>query len=431
VVVISDFMVDKDKVLKEHSKNKGKIEVIGNVSIETREELSTYYTPGVALVCLEIKDNPDSVYEYTMKARTVAIVTDGTRILGLGKIGPEAGLPVMEGKALLFKKFGGVDAVPICLNTTDEDKIVEIIKAIQPAYGAINIEDIEAPKCFRIVDRLKKELGIPVFHDDRNGVAVVTLAALFNALKLAGKKLDEIKIVINGAGAAGTGIVELLSYAGAKKIYVVDTSGLIYKGRANDMNYMKELVADMTNKDLLKGDLNFAVAGADVLIGVSTKDAFKSDLIKKMADKPIVFALANPDPEIGYNDALGAGAYIVATGRSDTPNQVNNLSAFPGILRGILEARASSIDEYILLRAAKAISKLVGKELSRDCIMPNLMDPKIAIKVAASVAAEVVEAAQKQGFAKTNLDASEVKEKVKKSLKRYRKIEKYVSKMID
>ncbi|MDE1849784.1 MAG: NADP-dependent malic enzyme [Candidatus Micrarchaeota archaeon] len=421
-------MVSREEVLEKHRHKHGKIEVIGNVEIETKEQLSVYYTPGVAQVCLAIKDNRESVYDYTLKGRTVAIVTDGTRILGLGKIGPEAGLPVMEGKALLLKKFGGVDAVPICLSTTDEEKIIEIVKSLQPSFGAINIEDIESPKCFRIVDRLKKELEIPVFHDDRSGVGAVTLAALSNALKLAGKKLKDAKIVINGAGAGGTGIVEALAYAGARNIYVFDTSGILYKGRAENMNYMKEKMAELTNQRMEKGSLRSVVKGADVLIGISTKGAFDRDMIKSMADKPIVFALANPEPEIGYDEALEAGAFIVATGRSDKPNQVNNLSAFPGILRGILEARAKAVDDHMITMAARAIAKSVGKGLSREMIMPSLQDSKTIAKLASTVAAEIVEAAKESGLANSAVDSSEVKKRVRESLRRYRRIEKLSSK---
>ena len=420
-------MVDRNSVLEAHKRKKGKIEIIGSVPLITKEDLSTYYTPGVAEASLAIKANVDSVYDYTLKGRTVAIVTDGTRVLGLGKIGAEAAMPVMEGKALLMKKYGGVDAIPICLGTTDEERIIEIVKALAPSFGAINIEDIETPKCFVIVDRLKNELDIPVFHDDRNGVAAVTLAGLINSLKLAGKKLGDVKIVINGSGAAGVGIAEILAYAGAKNIYVADTSGLIYQGRTENMNYMKEIVAGITNKDRATGTLESAVEKADILIGASTKGAFTRDMIKRMADKPIVFALANPVPEIGYNEALEADAFIVATGRSDTPNQVNNLSAFPGLLRGILESRSKRFDNYMLLVAAKAIAKSVGNRLSRDYIMPDLTDDSVASRLASSVAAETVKAAIKQGFARVNVDSEVVKREVKESLKRYRKIEGFVS----
>jgi malate dehydrogenase (oxaloacetate-decarboxylating) len=287
----------------------------------------------------------------------------------------------------------------------------------------INIEDIEAPKCFRIVERLRGQLQIPVFHDDKDGVAVVTLAGLINALKLAGKKLGDVKIVINGAGAAGTGIAELLHCAGAKRIYLADTTGLLYRGRTENMNPVKEGLCTITNPELLKGELASAAEGADVLIGASAKGEFDAQLIKRMAEKPIVFALANPDPEIGYEEALATGAFIAATGRSDKPNQVNNLSAFPGILRGLLESRARSFDQYMLLVAAKEVAKSVGKGLSRECIMPDLTDRKIADKLAANVAAAVAEAAVKQGLARLPVDGKAIKEAVKMSLRRYRKIE--------
>ncbi|MGI0100498.1 MAG: NAD(P)-dependent malic enzyme [Candidatus Micrarchaeaceae archaeon] len=423
-------MISKGDVLKKHRKNRGKIEVVGRVEVETKEQLSTYYTPGVAYACLAIKDHKDSVYDYTMKGRTVAIVTDGTRILGLGNIGPEAGLPVMEGKSLLLKKFGGVDAVPLCINSTDENEIVSIIKSVQPSFGAINIEDIETPKCFRIVDRLKKTLDIPVFHDDRSGVGVVTLAALLNALKLAGKSLKSSSIVINGSGAAGTGIAELLHYAGARNICVADTAGLLYKGRKKDMNYMKERLASMTNKNMLKGDLDDAADGADVLIGVSTKNKFGKNLIKSMSDRPIVFALANPDPEIEYDDARRAGAFIVATGRSDTPNQVNNLLAFPGIIRGLLEARARAIDEHMLLMAARKIAESIGDDLSVEHIVPDPTDGMVVNKLAADVAAVIAETAAMRGLARVKVNGSKVRGNVAKSLKRYRNIERFISKAV-
>ena len=405
-------MVTREEALRAHREHRGKIEVIGNVEVDTKEQLATYYTPGVADVCLAIKEDREKAYDYTLKGRTVAIVTDGTRILGLGKIGPEAGLPVMEGKALLLKKFGGVDAFPICLNNTNEEKIVEIVKSLEPSFGLINIEDIETPKCITITEMLKQELSIPVFHDDRSGVGVVTLAALLNALKLAGKKLSEAKIVLNGAGAAGMGIAELLAYAGAKNIYILDTVGLIYKGRTENMNYIKEEMANMTNRERFKGDLKSAAYGADVLIGTSVKGAFTAELIKSMAEKPIIFALSNPEPEIEYKDAIAAGAFIVATGRSDMPNQVNNLSAFPGIIRGLLEVRAKSIDKF------------VGKNLAIDYIMPEPSDERTIARLSAVVAAEVADAAIKQGLARVNVSGDEVSKRVKESLKRYRKIEK-------
>jgi malate dehydrogenase (oxaloacetate-decarboxylating) len=420
-------MPDRESVLDAHKKNRGKIEIVGMVELATKEELATYYTPGVAYACLAIKDDKSLAYDYTLKGRTVAIVTDGTRVLGLGNIGPEAGMPVMEGKALLMKKYGGFDAIPICLRTTDESQIVDIVKAIAPGFGAVNIEDIESPKCFMIVERLKKELEIPVFHDDRQGTGAVALAGLFNAVKLAGKRIEDCRIVMNGAGAAGVGIVELLNYAGARHICVLDTDGIIYKGRLENMNYMKEIIADTTNRELMKGNLDDAVKGADILIGTSKKDAFNADMIKKMAEKPIVFALANPDPEIDYKDALDAGAFIAATGRSDRPNQVNNLYAFPGVLRGVLESRAGSIDNSMLLAASKAIAKSVGKRLARDFIVPDITDGKSAVKLAAAVASDVAKAAAKQGLAKIAVDGKAIGDNVKVSLKRYSKIEKFIS----
>ncbi len=421
-------MVEKENVLNDHKLHKGKIEIVGRVEIETKDQLSTYYTPGVAYACMDIKENKDRVYDYTMKGRSVAIVTDGTRILGLGKIGPEAGLPVMEGKALLFKKYGGVDAFPICLNTTDEDKIVDTIRNISPTFGAINVEDIETPKCFKIADRLRNELDIPVFHDDRNGVAVVTLAGIYNALKLAGKKIGDVKVVVNGAGAAGIGIAELLSYAGARSICVVDTTGAIYEGRQENMNYMKEKIAKITNLEKRHGNLTEMVVGADILIGASTRGAFSKEMIQSMNEKPIVFALANPEPEIPYNDALEAGAFIVATGRSDTPNQVNNLFAFPGIVRGLLEVRAKGFDEFMMAQAAKVLSKSVGKKLAKDYIMPDPTDKNLIVKLAADVAAEITSAAMQHGFARVNVEKEKVAREVKESLKSYRKMEKFIGK---
>ncbi len=420
-------MVEREEVLARHKDKGGKIEVAGRVRVGTEEEMSTFYTPGVAYVCLAIKEDPKTVYSYTMKGRTVAIVTDGTRILGLGNIGPDAGLPVMEGKSLLLKKFGGVDAIPVGINDTDEDRIVETIKSIRSTFGAVNLEDIETPKCFRIFDRLKAELDIPVFHDDRNGVGVVALAALINSLKIAGKRLQDAKIVINGTGAAGTGIAEMLDYAGAKDILMVDTYGTLYKGRQKGMHYMKERLAGFTNRKGLTGSLEDAARNADVLIGASAKGAFTKEMIAGMSTKPIVFALANPEPEIEYQDAIAAGAFIAATGRSDMPNQVNNLTAFPGILRGALEARAKSIDQYMLFRAAKAIAQAAGKNPQRDSIMPRLTDRKVAVKLVADVAAEVASAAAKQGLAQVAVDAAAIRKRTRESLKRYEKIERLTS----
>ena len=334
-------MVDKVTALEKHRAKHGKIEMMGKVPVETTEELSTYYTPGVAYVSQEIKAHPEDVFTYTNKGNTLAIVTDGTRILGLGDIGPEAGLPVMEGKALLFKKFGGVDAVPVCIKKSSEEEILKFLQQIEPSFGAINIEDIESPKSLRIVREAAKLLQIPVFHDDQQGTAVVALAALINSLKLAGKG-KEAKIVLLGAGSAGIGIARLLSFAGFKNLYVLDSKGVIYRGRQDGMNEFKEEIALSSNPQNLQGGLEQAIEGADVFIGVSgIPGAFGKELIRRMAEKPIVLALTNPAPEITYQDARSAGAFIAATGSSATPNQVNNSVAFPGISRGLLEVGPS------------------------------------------------------------------------------------------
>ena len=420
-------MVGKEDVLRKHRQHRGKIMVTGSVAVRTKEQLSTYYTPGVAYACDAIKRDRDAVYDYTLKGRTVAIVTDGTRILGLGDIGPEAGLPVMEGKALLFKKFGGVDAFPVCLSSQDEDRIVETITAIAPSFGAINIEDIETPKVFRIVERLRKSMDIPIFHDDRNGVATVILAALMNSLKLAGKRLSAARIVINGTGAAGAGTAELLHYAGARNVLMVDTAGILYKGRRSDMNPMKVHLASITNPGKMSGRLEDAASGADVLIGLSVKGAFTKSLIRKMAAKPIVFALANPDPEIGYESARESGAFIVATGRSDRPNQVNNLLAFPGILRGLLEVRAKGIDEYMLFKAAMAIARFDGKRVSTRRILPDPTESRTVRMLAADVAAEIAIAASKRGYARIKVSGADVRKSVSSSIMEYDGLERFIS----
>lgn len=419
-------MVDKEKVLELHKKHRGKMEIFGKVPLITQEDLSNYYTPGVAYASLAIKEDRSKVYDYTMKSNTIAIVTDGTRILGLGDIGSEAGLPVMEGKAILFKKFGGVDAIPICLKTKDEAEIIKLIENISPTFGAINIEDIASPKSFHIVDKLSDVLDIPVFHDDQQGTATVVLAALFNSLKLAEKKLANVKIVVNGSGSAGVGIVRLLHAAGAKRIYVVDTHGLIYEGRNTGMNEIKGEIAKLTNPEKLKGDLASITENADVLIGVSVKGAFSRELIQKMASKPIVFALANPEPEMSYSDAKAAGAFIVATGRSDTPNQVNNLLAFPSIMRGLLDSRARKLNQEILISAAKAMAKGVGKNLTQEHIVPALHNQKLLVKTSGLVAAAVVEAANRMGVARVHANPREVNQNTKALIRRYIKIEKKI-----
>ena len=371
--------------LKMHEENKGKIEVISKVSINTKEDLSTAYTPGVAEPCRKIHENKENVYKYTAKGNLIAVVTDGTAVLGLGDIGPEAAMPVMEGKAILFKEFGDVDAVPICLDTKDVDEIVETIKRISPTFGGINLEDIAAPRCFEIEKKLKEVLDIPVFHDDQHGTAVVVSAGLINSLKVVNKKMEDLHIVINGGGAAGGAIVKMLLELGVKSILMCDSKGIIYKGNPNN-NWFKEELAGITNKDNKKGLLKDAMVNADVFIGVSAGNVVTEDMIKSMNKDAIVFALANPIPEIFPNLAKNAGAKIVASGRSDFANQVNNVVAFPGIFRGALNARASDINNAMNIAAAYAIANMVtAEELSEDFIIPNALNKDVAIAVSTAV----------------------------------------------
>ncbi len=422
-------MPTDEDVLKAYETSKGAIEIIPKVKVDSREDLALRYTPGVAVISNAIKNDKSKVYTYTGKPNNVAIITDGSRILGLGNIGPEAGLPVMEAKAMLFKKYGGVDAVPICLDTQEEEAIISIVKALAPGFGGFNIEDIESPKCFRIVDRLSKELEIPILHDDQHGTAMVAVAALINALKLAGKDITKIKIVINGAGAAGMGIVRLLSYMKIKNIYVVDTVGAIYDGRKERMNEFKQEIATLTNREKLQGSLAEIAEKADVLIGVSSAGVFTKEIIQKMAEKPIVFALANPVPEISYKDAKDAGAFIVATGRSDTPNQVNNVLSFPNIMRGLLDSGAKHVDYDMLYEASKALAKCVGKELGVEHILPAPYSAKEMIDVLSSVASAVAASAIKSGNSRhSELDISAIKKNAAKIIKRGMKLEKVATK---
>lgn len=422
-------MPTDEDVLKAYETSKGAIEIIPKVKVDSREDLALRYTPGVAVISNAIKNDKSKVYTYTGKPNNVAIITDGSRILGLGNIGPEAGLPVMEAKAMLFKKYGGVDAVPICLDTQEEEAIISIVKALAPGFGGFNIEDIESPKCFRIVDRLSKELEIPILHDDQHGTAMVAVAALINALKLAGKDITKIKIVINGAGAAGMGIVRLLSYMKIKNIYVVDTVGAIYDGRKERMNEFKQEIATLTNREKLQGSLAEIAEKADVLIGVSSAGVFTKEIIQKMAEKPIVFALANPVPEISYKDAKDAGAFIVATGRSDTPNQVNNVLSFPNIMRGLLDSGAKHVDYDMLYEASKALAKCVGKELGVEHILPAPYSAKETIDVLSSVASAVAASAIKSGNSRhSELDISAIKKNAAKIIKREMKLEKVATK---
>jgi malate dehydrogenase (oxaloacetate-decarboxylating) len=376
--------------LKMHEENRGKVEVVSKVKIKDRDDLSTAYTPGVAEPCRKIRDNKADVYKYTCKSNMVAVVSDGTAVLGLGDIGPEAAIPVMEGKAILFKEFGNVDAFPICLDTKDVDEIVETVKRIAPVFGGINLEDISAPRCFEIERRLKEELDIPVFHDDQHGTAIVVSAGLINALKLTGKKFSEASVVINGAGSAGISICKLLLQLGIGNVVLVDIKGALCPGE-DWMNPAQAEMAEITNKDRQRGNLAEIMKGKDVFVGVSAPNIVTAEMVSTMADKAIVFAMANPTPEIMPEEAAKGGAYVVATGRSDYPNQINNVLVFPGIFRGALDAKATGITEEMKLAAAKAIASIVSDdELKPDYIIPGAFDERVAKVVAKAVADEAV-----------------------------------------
>lgn len=384
-----DFM---KKSLTLHEENRGKMAVQSKVPIEDIYDLSLAYSPGVAAPCMEIDKDRSKVYDYTIKGNTVAIVTDGTAVLGLGDIGPEAALPVMEGKALLLKRFSNVDAYPICLDTKDVDEIVRTVKAISPTFGAINLEDISAPRCFEIEERLRAECNIPVFHDDQHGTAIVVGAGLENALKIVEKKKEDIKIVINGAGAAGIAILKLLLRIGYKHVIMCDSSGIIYSGRPYGMNPIKEQIANYTNENQLEGKLDDALVGADVFIGVSVANLLNQTHIQSMNENPIVFALANPNPEITFEHAKEWGVKIIGTGRSDYPNQVNNMLAFPGIFRGALDVRAKDINDEMKLAAVYAIASIVSEEeLCEDFIIPKSLDERVAKVVSEAVAKAAIE----------------------------------------
>ena len=385
-----------EEALALHKQWKGKIEVVSTVPVNNQYDLSTAYTPGVAEPCKEIHKDINKVYDYTRKGNLVAVVSDGTAVLGLGDIGPEASMPVMEGKAVLFKTFGDVDAFPICLNTKDVDEIVNTVKAIAPTFGGINLEDIAAPRCFEIEKRLKEELNIPVFHDDQHGTAIVVLAGMINALKVVGKGLSEIKVVVNGAGAAGIAITKLLMSMGLKKVILCDTKGAIYKGRAH-LNSAKEEIAEVTNLEMEKGGLGDVIKGSDVFIGVSGPNTVTKEMIGTMAQDAIVFAMSNPVPEIYPEIAKEAGARVVGTGRSDFPNQVNNVLPFPGIFRGALDAKATDINEEMKIAAAYAIASLISQEeLGEEYVIPKAFDKRVGVKVAEAV----YEAAMKSGIAR-------------------------------
>ncbi|MEK6900393.1 MAG: NADP-dependent malic enzyme [Nanoarchaeota archaeon] len=365
-----------------HRKHKGKFAVCSKVPLKNREDLSVAYTPGVAKVSLAVAKDPKLAYELTSKCNTVAVVSDGTAVLGLGDIGPFGALPVMEGKAILFKQFGNVDAVPICLDTKDPEKIIELVKNIAPAFGGINLEDISAPRCFEIEERLKKELNIPVFHDDQHGTAIVVMAGLINALKIVSKKMAEIIVVINGAGAAGIAISKILKDASVKKIILVDSQGIVSRKR-KDLNRYKKELADYYNITV-EGGLAQALRGADVFIGVSKAALVNPEMVRSMNKDAIIFAMANPTPEIMPDEAYAGGAAIVATGRSDFPNQVNNVLAFPGIFRGALDVKAAQITDEMKMAAAHALADLVKKP-SKDKIIPDPFDPGVADAVAGAV----------------------------------------------
>ncbi|NFV13713.1 NADP-dependent malic enzyme [Clostridium sporogenes] len=375
----------KEKALMVHKKFKGKLSIEGKMQVKNKDDLSIAYTPGVAEPCIKINEDKSLVYEYTMKGNTVAVVTNGTAVLGLGDIGPYAGLPVMEGKALLFKEFANIDSFPICIDSKDPDEIIKTVKLIAPGFGGINLEDIKAPECFYIEQKLKDELDIPVFHDDQHGTAIVVLAGIYNALKLIGKKLEEAKIIINGAGSAGISICKLLLQAGAKDIIMCDKEGSLAKGNSN-LNEAQKLIAEVTNKENQKGTLKDIIKGKDVFIGVSAPNILTEEMIATMNKDSIVFAMANPTPEIMPDEAKKAGARVVATGRSDFPNQINNVLVFPGIFRGALDVRSKVINEEMKLAASKAIASLIqDNELNDDYIIPGAFDKRVAQVVAEEV----------------------------------------------
>ena len=389
-------MDKREFALKQHEEWAGKIEVISRAKIETPEDLSVAYTPGVAEPCVEISKDVDLSYKYTRRGNMVAVVTDGTAVLGLGDIGPEAGMPVMEGKCALFKTFADVDAFPLCVRSKDVDDIVKTVSLLAGNFGGVNLEDISAPRCFEIERKLKECCDIPIFHDDQHGTAVVTAAALINALKLVGKNLDDIKVVTSGAGAAGIAIIKLLVSLGLKNVVMCDRHGAIYKGRDN-LNKEKEEMAEICNQNMEKGTLAEVLKGADVFIGVSAPGTVTEEMVQSMADKPILFPMANPVPEIMPDLAKKAGAAVVGTGRSDFPNQINNVLAFPGIFRGALDVRAKDINDEMKVAAAYAIASLVEEDkLSPDYIIPNAFDKRVSKAVAEAVA----EAARKTGVAR-------------------------------
>ncbi|ASN05012.1 NAD(P)-dependent malic enzyme [Virgibacillus necropolis] len=401
----------RDEALQMHKSNKGKLTIQSKVPIRNARDLSLAYSPGVAEPCKEIHDHKEKVYDYTMKGNMVAVISDGSAVLGLGNIGPEAALPVMEGKSVLFKGFAGVDSFPICLGTHDVEEIVRTVKLMEPTFGGVNLEDIAAPNCFIIEERLKKETNIPIFHDDQHGTAIVTIAGLINALKVVGKSFSDIKVVANGAGAAGIAIIKLLHSFGVREMIMCDSKGAIVEGRPYGMNDVKDEVAKMTNKEHKEGSLEEVLEGADVFIGVSVGGLLTKEMVERMSTDPIIFAMANPDPEIMPDDAKAAGAKVIGTGRSDFPNQVNNVLAFPGIFRGALDVRATRINERMKVAAAEAIASLIAEEdLNEDYVIPNPFDARVAPIVAKSVA----KAAMESGVARINVDPEAIADKTRR-----------------
>jgi malate dehydrogenase (oxaloacetate-decarboxylating) len=401
----------KEQALEMHRTHRGKIEVVSKTPLRNKQDLSLAYTPGVAEPCKEIHACPDKVYEYTCKGNMVAVVTNGTAVLGLGDIGPAAGMPVMEGKAVLFKTFAGVDAFPICLNTKDPDEIVNVVKCLEPVFGGINLEDISAPACFEIEAKLKDMLNIPVFHDDQHGTAIVSCAAMVNALKLVSKSASEVRVIVNGAGAAGIAVTKLLMTLGVKDVVLCDSKGAIFEGRTYRMNPYKEEIAKVTNPHRLQGQLADVIKGADVFIGVSVAGCLTREMVAGMAEDAIVFAMANPVPEIMPDEAKAAGAKVIATGRSDFPNQINNVLAFPGIFRGALDARAKAINEDMKLAAVYAISDIItDEELNADYIIPGPFDGRVA----PAVAAKVAQAAESSGVARVEVSPEEIRARTAK-----------------
>ena len=385
------------KALEMHEAHKGKIEVVSKVPVKTREDLSTAYTPGVAEPCREIAKDPAAAYTYTAKGNLVAVVSNGPAVLGLGNIGAAASQPVMEGKAILFKEFGGVDAFPICLDTEDPEKVIEAVRLLAPVFGGINLEDISSPNCFYIEETLEKELDIPVFHDDQHGTAIVVTAALLGALRVVKKDIGSIKVVVNGPGAAGTAIIKMLLAAGVKNVIACDENGILYKDRGVGIQDHKKMLCEITNKEDLRGDLSDAIKGADVFIGVSVAGALKPEMAKTMAKDAIVFAMANPTPEILPDEAKAAGVRVIGTGRSDFANQINNVLAFPGVFKGALSVRARDINTAMKVAAAHAIADLVSdEERNEDYIIPGAFDPRVAQAVADAVA----KAARETGVAR-------------------------------